>query len=112
MNKQMEEFEKKLEELEKTIEDLSNKKDFIGEVYCAGIDYRMARIPIHNIDNIVRGMFPYWLQFKKSDITANHDGFVKILGEYHKKENVFYYDDSYNSFRTKISKANKPKDKK
>ena len=93
----------------------SEKPEYIGEVliytnlFHFGEFYK--KIPVHSVD-VNNQLAPIWLRFTKEDITNEHDGFVEIFQEHHKEENIFYYDNIYDSFRNKIKKANIKKENK
>jgi len=88
------------------------KEENVGEVYVSYITEPFYhKMPAHRKANkILSELYPedkrsyFWETFKESEVGESHDGFIEINHLFHKKENVFYYDDIYDSLRKKISK--------
>ena len=49
---------------------------------------------------------PEFVKFKEKDTGIRHDGYTEIFEIFHKKENIFYYNDIYSPLRDKIIKRN------
>lgn len=86
------------------------KREYIGEVLCFH-SFSVYRTPIHNAHKDIASMCNLdWFKFTEDDIGKKHDGFIEIFGSYHKKENVFFYDDvNYGKIRSEIKESYKRK---
>ena len=76
----------------------------VGEVYAISTGYGIY--PIHDVTGI-QG-YPVWIEFAAHQATDGHDGFIKIRGTFHKRENVFFYTDVYTPLREKIQNKKAP----
>ena len=80
---------------------------YIGEVYykrCSS--YYGGSMAAHNTDSYGYDYQLDFVPFRERDTKNSHDGYIEILGMFHKKENVFYYDDIYTPLKKKIIKRN------
>ena len=73
------------------------KERYIGEVYCY-IYQEMSWVFLSPYSAGGRQFH----KFKKSDISDYCDNKVKIFGKWVDKDDLFYYDNIYNSLRDKI----------
>ena len=80
---------------------------YLGEVYMANASSYYGGSKAAHIKS--PDGFDYCFKFEKfkeSNIGKTHDGYLEIFGIFHKKENIFYYNDIYSPLRDKIIKRN------
>lgn len=103
-----------IERLKKRIDNLEKPKP-IGEVYCV----KREQFSVDNVNyctyksaELASGSDLYYLEFvsiTRLNIEEEHNGYYKIFGVWHKKENVLFYDEVYQFRRDMIKKLNKEK---